>query len=94
MFLKMWDPDQSCIIEMYPRGGGGALPCLGVLGMCRWTGCLLELPVLAQGVFFELPELRQGPFLAYNSGQPLSMYFADFSIKFLHIFQPNSLNML
>ena len=44
-----------------PRGGG-ALPYLGVLGMCRWTGCLFELPALARGVFLELPELGQGAF--------------------------------
>ena len=33
-----------------PGGGGGeALPYLGVglLGMCRWTGCLFEFPALA-----------------------------------------------
>ena len=47
------------------RGGGVALPYSGVLGMCRWTGCLFELPVLAQGVFFELPELSQGAFLSF-----------------------------
>ena len=38
-------------------GGGIFLPYLGVLGMCRWAGCLFELPALAQGVFFELPTL-------------------------------------
>ena len=39
-------------------GGGGGLLYLGLLGMCRWTGCLFELLALApataqKGVVFK-----------------------------------------
>ena len=49
-----------------------ALPYLGVglLGLCRWTGCLFEVPALAQGVFFVLPELAQGAFLSFQRDLP------------------------
>ena len=43
----------------HPGGGGGALLYLGVLGMCRWTGC-----------FFVLPELAQGAFLSFQLWAP------------------------
>ena len=52
------------------EGGGGTSIQLGVLGMCRWTGCLFELPALAQGVFFKLTELGQGPFLSFQLCAP------------------------
>ena len=54
---------------------GGALPYFRVLGMCRWTGFLFELPALAQGVFFELPELGQGPFLSFQLWAPAQHVF-------------------
>ena len=83
-----FNTDQSTSnIAGMSRGGGGALPYLGVLGMCRWTGCLFELPALAQGVFFKLLELGQGPFLSFQRWAPLSMHFADFS----SYYQPNSI---
>ena len=34
--------------------------------MCRWTGCLFELPALAQGVISELLELAQGACLSFQ----------------------------
>ena len=70
---------------LIPGGwGGGTSIQLGVLGMCRWTGCLFELPALAQGVFFKLTEFFELPTLP---GHPLSMYFDDFSGHY----QPNSI---
>ena len=57
-------------ISHIEAGGGGAFPYLGVLGMRRWTGCLFELPALAQGVFFVLPELGQVSFLSFQLWAP------------------------
>ena len=52
---------------------------VGLLGMCRWTGCLFELPALEQGVFFGLPELVQGAFLSTRFGMFLLISQAIFS---------------
>ena len=58
-------------MPIYNSGGGeGALPYLGVFGMCRWTGDFFELSALAQGVFFERPELGQGAFLSFQLWAP------------------------
>ena len=45
----------KCVNLITTPGEGGrgvALLYLGVLGMSHWTGCLFQLPALAEGFFF------------------------------------------
>ena len=80
----------SVLIINSPGGGGGgrSLPYLRVLGMCPWTGCLFELPALAQGVFFWAFKIGTGCFFEVPNIKYIgSNYTINQSIKFSVIFK-------